>query len=339
MTLIKVPEMNLTVLSLNVQYFSGPENNERTFLKGKISIKEQDHYIDELVKKAYQEDVSVLCLQEIDHESGRTGRRDQAEEVRKKLEEITTEKHYLQFGSCIDLDEGKYPLFWGSARKTKRVLKILGVDTDQLPEDPVRLHFGNATISRSPLSEETHHYYIPRTWDPWMYIKMIFNKDEWKSLLACKLDYCPEIAEKVPLYIYNTHLENADKKNRQYQFKYLGNELRSRENAHKILAGDFNEDPTDQAHRELINQTEIKVYREIDPNIHPQVPPQYITHPATGGALDAVHISEFLEFVSYRIDDPQISDHKMVLAKIKINQDLVPESILRQLFNPLVETP
>ncbi len=358
MPLIQVPEINLRVMSLNMQFGAGPESKEGKFLLH-IPQKEQDHNLDHIVKLIDEVNPDLVCLQEVEFGSSRTEFVDQSVEIVKRLAlKQDRDPYYLETGTCLDFDEKKLERFWSIARyfyhgeRSQWIFRKLGIDKQEIPKEKIRIHFGNAILSRYPLKDKTNHFFIQPYWRPLMDVNIIRRKDERKSLLVCRVNYHPEIAEKVPLFIYNTHLENKDEKNRKLQSKILYEELSIRPSAHKILAMDGNAEPLgsgydleseekDESLERLLRHPNMKYF----PGIYPQPekePAQYFaTYPSHKASqiLDTVLISKYLEFTNYRVITERVSDHRAVVADIKIKADLVEENLLKQIVNPLVETP
>jgi endonuclease/exonuclease/phosphatase family metal-dependent hydrolase len=358
MPLIQVPEITLRVMSLNMQYGAGPESREGKFLLH-LPTKEQDNNLDNIVNLIDEINPDIICLQEVEFGSSRTGYVDQSLEIAQRLaQKQQQEPYHLETGTCLDFDEKKLERLWKVARflyqeeRSQWIFKRLGIDKQELPKEKIRLNFGNAILSRYPLKEKDHDFFIPTYWGPWMDVNIIRRKDERKSLLVCRVNYHPEIAEKVPLFIYNTHLENNDPKNRKLQSKILYNKLSKRADAHKILAMDGNAEPLgadydidsemkDESLERLLRHPQMKYF----PGIYPQpdrVPAKYFAtfpSPRPVQILDTILISEYLHIINYRVHPTPVSDHLAVVADINIKADLVQENILKQIVNPLVENP
>lgn len=356
MTLLQVPEITVRVMSLNMQYGAGQESREDDRFLTPIPPKELDYNLDAIVSLIYNINPDIVSLQEVDSGSSRTGYMKQHLEIAQRLAKKQQQEPYnAEFGSCIHLH---WNLIWETLRyfskKSKRPFQKFGILTDNLPDGPIDLHFGNAILSRYTLTENKHDFFIPPYWEPHMNFNIIRRKDERKSWLVCRVNYCPEIAEKVPLFIYNTHLENKDEKNRKLQSKLLYHKLSKRSNAHKILTMDGNAEPLgadydlesglkDESLERLLRHPEMKYFegicppkgeREIDPLSYATYPSNYPSQ-----ILDTILASEYLQITNYLVHPTRVSDHLAVVADIKIKSDLVQENILTQMVNPLVETP
>lgn len=357
MPLLQVPEISLRVMSLNMQFGAGPESKEGKFLLH-IPHKEQDHNLDQIVKLIDEVNPDVVCLQEVEFGSSRSGYIDQSVEIVKRLAlKQKQEPYYLETGTCLDFDEKKLERFWKVARylyqeeRSQWIFRKLGIDKQKLPKENVRIQFGNAILSRYPLKEKDHDFFIPPYWDPLMDVNIIRRKDERKSWLVCRVNYHSEIAEKVPLFIYNTHLENNDEENRKIQSKILYNKLSKRADAHKILALDGNAEPLgsdydlesgkkDESLERLLRHPNLQYFPGIYPQPEKEPARYFATYPSHQPTqiLDTILISEYLEFTNYRVIKEKVSDHLAVVADIKIKADLVQENLLKQIVNPLVET-
>ena len=358
MPLLQVPEISLRVMSLNMQFGAGSESKEKRFLLHQAP-QEQDHNLDNIVNLIDEINPDIICLQEVEFCSSRTGFVNQAQEIIQRLaKKQEREPYHLETGTCLEFDEKRLERFWKVARflyqeeRSQWIFKKLGIDKQELPKEKIKIDFGNAILSRYPLKEKDHDFFIPPYWSPLMDINIIRRKDERKSWLVCRVNYHPEIAEKVPLFIYNIHLENNDEENRKLQSKILYNKLSKRKDAHKILTMDGNAEPLgadyelesgvkDESLERLLRHPEMRYF----PGIYPQPerePPQYFaTYPShqPSQILDTILVSEYLEITNYRIHPTKVSDHLAVIADIKINADLVQENILKQIVNPLIETP
>lgn len=358
MPLLQVPEIGLRVMSLNMQFGAGPESKEGKFLLHQAP-QEQYYNLDNTVNLIDEINPDIICLQEVEFCSSRTGFINQAHEIVQRLaKKQEREPYHLETGTCLEFDEKRFRRIWELARylygeeRSQWIFRKLEIDKQELPKEKIKIDFGNAILSRYPLKDKTHHFFTPPYSRILMDINIIRRKDERKSLLICRVDYHPEIAEKVPLFVYNTHLENKDPENRKRQSKILYDELSQRNNAHKILAMDGNAEPLgaeydlesgtrDESLERLLRHPQMRYF----PGIYPQPdkgPAKYFaTFPSNqpSQVLDTVLVSEYLEIVNYRVHSTRVSDHLAVIADIKINADLVRENILRQLVNPLVETP
>ncbi|MDP3698150.1 MAG: endonuclease/exonuclease/phosphatase family protein [Nanoarchaeota archaeon] len=358
MPLIQVPEITLRVLSLNMQFGAGPESKEGKFLLH-FPPQEQDHNLDNIVNLIEEVDPHIICLQEVEFGSSRTGFVNQAQEIVQRLaKKQEREPYHLETGTCLEFDEKRFRRIWELARylygeeRSQWIFRKLDIDKQELPKEKIKIDFGNAILSRYPLKDKTHHFFTPPYSRLLMDINIIRRKDERKSLLICRVDYHPEIAEKVPLFVYNTHLENKDPENRKRQSKILYDQLSQRNNVHKILAIDGNAEPLgedydlesgsqDESLERLLRHPEMRFFPGIYPRPDKEPARRFATYPSHQPAqvLDTTLTSKYVEIVNYRVHPARVSDHLAVIADIKINADLVRENILKQLVNPLVENP
>ena len=362
--LIQVPEKTLRVLSLNMQWGSGPENNEPFFMGNKpISLKDIDHNLEEIVELIDEVNPDIVGLQEADKCSGRTYFMDQTAEIVKKLAKKRDQPPYNSvFASTIDLDQnkleeevekliGKATKFlkigrFEFGRKLKKFVPFVlekyndercawifnkfNLETGRLPPEKIILHFGNAILVRPdyPIISIKHEYFFQPSAIPIMYFNIMSRRDERKNIVRVKIDYCPEIPEKIPLYVLNTHLENYDEDNRQKQANILYEQLNERSGAHKIVAGDFNDSKIVQR---FLAHPNMNHFRELI-----EQEQKYTTYPAWKSApdllLDAILTSKFLTIKNYQFHPKKVSDHYAVVAEITINQDLVPENLLKRML-------
>ena len=334
-----------------MQYGAGPECNEERFLVH-IPERELNHNLDSIVALIDEVSPDIVCLQEVEFGSSRSGFVDESSEIVRRLaRKQNLDPYYLETGTCLDFDERKFERFWRAARyfygeeRSQWIFRKLNIDKQDLPKERIRLHFGNAILSRFPLREKTHDFFIPPYWSPRMDINIIRRKDERKSLLACRVDYHPEIAEKVPLFVYNTHLENNNLRNRRLQSRILYDKLSRTINAHKILALDGNAEPLgpdydlesgekDESLERLLRHPEMYYFPGINPQPNEGSAHYFATSPSQQPVriLDTVLVSKYLEIVNYRVHPVTVSDHRAVIADIRINADLVRESILRRVI-------
>ncbi len=298
------------------------------------------HNLDNIVELLLEINPDFICLQEVDFFSWRTDFVNQATYIANALAKKSNGKrsYNVEFESSFNLDEKKYKRLWKIGRyfygrdRAKWVFKNLGIPHVKIPNEPVKLHFGNATLSKFPIKKKEHYFFRPPYWEPWMNFNIIRRADERKSRLVCRVNYYEEIAEKIPLFIYNTHLENTEGYHRRNQSEILSSALDKRQNAHIVLAGDLNAEPGDEAIEKLLRHPKMKFY----PDYYPQTKTdKYSTFPSDSPdeTLDTVLISEFLEYVSYQVHPRRVSDHLAVVTEIKINQDLVPKNKLKQMID------
>ncbi len=359
MPLLQVPETSLRVMSLNMQFGAGPESKEGKFLLH-VPPREQKYHLNNIVNLIDEINPDIICLQEVEFGSSRTDYVDQSRYIVQSLaDKRRQEPYYVETGTCLEFDEKRLELFWKAARylyqeeRSQWIFKKLGIDKQDLPTEKVKLHFGNAILSRFPLKEKYHDFFIPPYWRPLMDVNIIRRKDERKSLLVCRINYHPEIAEKVPLFVYNTHLENNKEENRKLQSKFLYQKLSKRSDAHKILAMDGNSEPLgtdydlesglkDESLERLLRHPQMKHFSGISPSPDKDRNPLiYATYPSNNPSqiLDTILTSEYLQITNYFVHPKRVSDHLAVVTDIMIKADLVQENVLKRFVNPLVETP
>jgi endonuclease/exonuclease/phosphatase family metal-dependent hydrolase len=335
---IEVPQVNLRVMSLNMQFGSGPVDNENDFMRH-IPFEEMVYNLQEIAELIYEVNPDVVCLQEADFESSRTDYIDQPEVIQHNLKEMGLNFNHLEYGSCIDLDEKRWgpvvpAIKWAyENEKMAWFFDMLRIERGRLGEGRIKLHFGNAILSKFPLREVVHEYYFPTSSRYVKNFNIVSRRDERKSFLRCRVDYLPQIREKVPLYIINTHFENNEGNNRERQSKLLYQKLFERSGAHKILAGDFNATPYERDLERLLNHKNMRCAEEINPfsNDLSEIA-KYNTYPAWGEAdklLDTIMTSKNLEIVDYFVHPGAVSDHLAVVCDVRINPSVVKKSALR----------
>ncbi|MBU0470217.1 MAG: hypothetical protein KKA62_06095 [Nanoarchaeota archaeon] len=350
MALIKVPEVKLRIMSLNTQYCAGSKDDEGDFMKKKDK-KELDHNKQKIAELIAEINPDIVCMQEVDKCSNRSHFEDQGEDIRRRVARITNQDRYnYEFGSCIDLDQKKmqelldrYKLGflvpairkYYEDKKYAWIFEKADVELGMLSPGEVKLHFGNAILTRPglPIKEVKHEFFFRPSAILIMYLNIIRRKDERKSYLRCKIDYFPKVAEKIPLYVINTHFENNDPKKRIEQTNILYEKLHKRSGAHKILCGDFN-DKGEGVLEKIISHPNIKCYPGLLDDMK-----KFATYPTWKAppdeVFDAILASQFLEIDSYEVltdDRYKVSDHYAVVADIRINHDLVPRNILKQML-------
>lgn len=345
--LVEVPEVILKVASLNMQNAAGAINGEKDFMRP-VSKKELDHNLDQIVNLMDEINPDIIYFQEADIASARTYFINQPEEISHKLAKKRNQKPFqIVTGSCVDLDEDKLREALERFKLgdlTPFVRKLydderfawffdgVGLQTKMLPFGRIKLHFGNAILARPglPITEVKHEYFFSPSAIPIMYLNIMRRKDERKSYLRCKIDYFPEVPEKIPLYVINTHFENNNEENRMKQARILYDKLHERSGAHKILAGDFN-DRGEGSLDLLLSHPNLKCFEGFDAKKK-----DFATYPAWQNeaeyVFDAILVSKFLEISSYYVHPAKVSDHYAVVAEIKINHDLVPANILKQML-------
>lgn len=323
MGLIEIPPISLRVMSLNMQYAAGP-HSDKNFLMH-IPWVEQDYNLQSITDLIDEVNPDFVFLQEADKSSSRTDFIDQPKELIKRLG-MKGQAYHSSFGSCMDLDEKKWSWAWNVLRflygqkSLRGMFEYLGIESYQLPEEAVHLHFGNAILSKRPIVTEEHHFFKQPYWDPLMNFNILRRKDERKSFLACEVEY-PHEFEKIPISLKDVHLENADQEHRQRQAKYLSLRLKRKTDSYKIMAGDFNAGPQrkeddDNSLEQLLKHPEMKYWQDIKDNTE-----KYATYPseAPDKLIDTILVSKHLEIVHYFVHPKKVSDHLAVVADIKIN--------------------
>lgn len=345
--LVEVPEVTLRVMSLNMQYGAGAIHGEKDFMRH-VPKKKLDHNLDQIVDLIDEINPDIINLQEADIASARTYFINQPDEISHRLAKKRNQKPFrVVTGSCIDLDEDKLRKAlerFKLGALTPLVRKLydderfawlfdrVGLQTKMLPPGRIKIHFGNAILTRPglPITEVKHEYFFSPSAILIMYLNIMRRKDERKSYLRCEIDYFPEVSEKVPLYVINTHFENNNENNRIKQAKILYGKLHERSGAHKILAGDFN-DRGEGSLDLLLSHPNLKCFEGFDAKKK-----EFATYPTWQDeakyVFDAILASKFLEISSYYVHPTKVSDHYAVVAEVTINHDLVPRDLLKHML-------
>ncbi len=348
--LIQVPEVILKVMSLNMQYGAGPIDDEKNFMHPlhPIPKKELNANLDKIADLIEDINPDLICLQEADLASARTHFINQPQEISSRLARKKNQKPFQVItGSCVDLDQEKLQEAFDQIKlgflmplvrklydddRFAWLFEKAGLQTKMLPPGRIKIHFGNAILVRPelPIREVKHEYFFQPSAIPIMYLNIMRRKDERKSYLRCKIDYFPRIAEKIPLYIINTHFENNEESNRVKQAKILYEKLYERSGAHKILAGDFN-DRGEGSLDLLLRHPNLKYFEGLN-----EKRKKFASYPTWKDepeeVFDAILASKFLEIAAYDVHPIKVSDHYAVVANVKINPDLVPKNILAQML-------
>ena len=333
MPIIQVPEISVRVMSLNMQYGAGPEDRGEMFLE-EVPKKELEHNIDSIVNLIYEVNPDIICLQEVDRESGRTYFMDQLGEITKRLaKKQQCDPYNAEFGSCVDFDEKKDLLSkiarpFYNRRGVKKFLDRRGFHTDSVPKKKIRLHFGNATMTRDkyPIREKNHFYFIPPYWNPLMTLNIMLQRDERKSLLVCRVNYFPEIEDKIPLYVFNTHFDSSNEKNRRIQSEFMYRLLNNMQDSHNIVAGDFNETSMEGSLKKFLSHPGLNLYSKIHLSLaeNPELL-DYATYPSKkpSKTYDLILASNFIEMIDYYVHTRRVADHLAVVSELKIKPNLV----------------
>ena len=118
-----------------------------------------------------------------------------------------------------------------------------------------------------------------------------------------------------PVTVASVHLDFARKSVRLEQVERLAEELADRPRP-LIVMGDFNCDWDDESTLpELAEQLGLRVFEPEDTTT---------TFPKLGKRLDWVFVSDEIEFVDYRVSDAELSDHRAVIARLRVREPRQP---------------
>jgi len=161
----------------------------------------------------------------------------------------------------------------------------------------LKLSYGTALVSRLPLAEAASHTFAASPPTPPK--GFVAARVRWPGRPGLRLN------------VVSVHLDFSRKSVRNEQVADLAEHLAKREGP-TIVLGDFNSDWSrpDGAVRTLAERLQLRAYEPAAAKM--------ATFPETGKRLDWILISPPLEFVEYRTLPDPLSDHRAVVAVLKI---------------------
>jgi len=161
----------------------------------------------------------------------------------------------------------------------------------------LKLSYGTALVSRLPLTDAASHAFAASPPTP------------PKGFVAARVSWPGRPGLR--LNVVSVHLDFSRKSVRSKQVADLAAHLAKREGP-TIVLGDFNSDwsDPDSAVRTLAERRQLRPYQPTAADM--------ATFPETGRRLDWILISPPLEFVAYRTLPDVLSDHRAVVAVLKI---------------------
>ncbi len=230
--------------------------------------------------------------------------------TRRNLEEIAD--FFSESGAdLIALQEADAPSRWSG--------KFNHVDfISQKSHYPCRIHarhaqkymydFGTALLSRAPYVGSLSHTFAPSP--PTTNKGFVMGKVLWNP--------GGQLQEPVTVSIISVHLDFSRKKVREAQTEEMRVMLGDIAPP-LIILGDFNTDWTkdESALRAIVAKGNLKVYQPEATGLG--------TYKNGKHRLDWILISKDLEFVSYEVSQPVLSDHQAVLASVRLLENLSQE--------------
>ena len=157
----------------------------------------------------------------------------------------------------------------------------------------LKLSYGTALLSRYPLENEASITFPP---SPPLFPKGFVVGEV-------------EVPGVGPVTVASVHLDFARESVRQEQVERLAEELADRPRP-LIVMGDFNCDWDDETTLPgLAEQLGLKVFKPEDTTT---------TFPKLGKRLDWIFVSDELEFVDYKVIGAELSDHRAVVARLRV---------------------
>lgn len=370
----KIPAIPIRVFNLNMQYGAGADEQDSKFLQTiprETMYKNLDNIIEKIRSRAppLHKDRPIpyiITLQEVDFGSSRTHNIDQADYIARSLG-----FPYVAKAHNIVFDENSH--FWKFARnyvysrksQWEALLNMLSTYKVDLPEEPIKLDFGLATISNYPIDHIKNVPFTRRSRIPLLdNIQMFRLKDERKSYLECRVDYAPDIHKKIPLLVVNTHLDTRNAELRKQEGRKLIKAADDHwKHMHYVLAGDLNSEPIGSAYPlggpeadalELMiaKKSLFQCYHELHPDHQKEEseesdedskeyaqpdPRKYFTHASRRPRkmVDMILTSPHVTFQGYQVLRTYISDHRPVIADLLLPSDYTKKSRLDVLGNIL----
>ena len=168
--------------------------------------------------------------------------------------------------------------------------------------------YGTAILSRLPVNETLQHTFKPSP--PTLNKGFLLGRVSWTD--NGRADVI------IPIDIVSVHLDFSRRSVRDVQIAELTEVLAARENA-MIILGDFNSEwfAEDSVVRRLAENSGMSVYEHDADDLGTYNSKQ---------RFDWILISDELEYVSYRVLPDIVSDHRAVLAEIRLKKPVVSVS-------------
>jgi endonuclease/exonuclease/phosphatase family metal-dependent hydrolase len=162
--------------------------------------------------------------------------------------------------------------------------------------------YGTALLSRLPMSEIKEHTFAPSP--------PTFNKGFLMGRLRLPLGSGEN--REASIDIVSVHLDFSRRRVRQQQIREMTRELEGR-GSPLIILGDFNSEwlADESVVRRLAEDTRMKVYTPDAPDLQ--------SYPKRGTRLDWILVTKNLDFVSYAVLPDIVSDHRAVVATIRLS--------------------
>ena len=206
------PKAGLRLASWNIHFGAGSTlDDARRF--------ERPHVLEQLERIAQavnDAEVDVLCLQEVDRDSQRSGHVDQLDWLREQ-----TGLRHASFATTWDAAWVPYPV------------------TAPPKQQYGRMWSGQAVLSRHPITEQRRHALSQPSRFGWVYNRFYLHR--------CVQEVVLDVGGR-PLTVFNVHLEAFDMGNRRGQARALA-KLLGRTRGHGVCLGDLNTTPPEAAHR------------------------------------------------------------------------------------------
>lgn len=287
---VKILTWNLGFLYGKGSEGPGYEHREKAFFQNRL---------DELVTFIRKENPDVLCLQEIDFDSSRSGGINQAKELALKA-------GYPYVALAVSWDANYIPFpYWPLSRNFGQ------------------MNSGGAILSKYPISNHSVELFAKPTSHPWWYNLFYLHRYVQKATLT--------IRDKDYVFM-NLHLEAFDKVDRLKQVNFL----REKMEAEKIdfIAGDFNmipgratkkakfaESSDDYENDESFVVMSSGLLQEAIPEeIYLRAESRYFTYPSwkPDRRLDYIFYNQAHRLMRAEVLNSDLSDHLPLKASFQI---------------------
>jgi len=231
------------------------------------------------------------------------GRRDRAHqvfltktEIRNNLDKIIALLK-LEQPDLVALQEADAPSFWSGhfshvdylARNADYVNSIHGIHVEGL-----KLSYGTAILSTKPMTHPLSVTFTPAL--------PALTKGFTMAMVKINGTFKTDIV--------SVHLDFFSKKTRHKQVKQMVEILSLRSNP-LIIMGDFNQQWGEKAAPTLLSA-------KLNLTTHSPLNHKGITFPKLQKRIDYILISKEFEFIDYQVIQDVVSDHRAIMAKIKI---------------------
>ena len=201
----------------------------------------------------------------------------------------------------VALQEADGPSFWSGKfnhleyfiNKTELEEYFLGFHVNKYG-----LHYGTALLAIDELDNSRSHSFSSRSF-------LSLTKGFVLSTIAWPGD------EKLKIDLVSVHLDFLLDSVKQKQINQLVEVMKDRSNP-LIVMGDLNADKENDAFNLLVSKLKLKKYKVDEDELS--------TFPRSNKRVDWILLSDEMDFISYKVLPDILSDHRAVIAEIRISK-------------------